>query len=390
MDVLRTRFTLPAPCRWALAVAIVAVFAAAPVNAASPRAAAPARLVFASYALGAAQGQKAVVLRRSIRAFGGACRQAPLLVVADEAAADLLEREGDQALRVLPVQLPTAARTVPLAAKAFAAAQIEREVARTADTMLWIDPESVVLSAPDGLILRRREAVALQPVFLTNRVGQSVDQPVDPYWASIYRLTGLAGPSVPHVETVVDGGRIRFYINCGVIALRPSRGMCTEWARALLALLEDAESRRVVLTDAPHALFLHQAVLSAVIAARTRPAERRWIPIAYGYPLGLHDRVPSGRRVARLNDVTCLIYDQVWDQDPDWLSRVAVDGALRTWLRDQSRAASRPPRAARMRDTKSSTACFTLLRTESPCTAGAPPARPPWCRSCTCTRTGAG
>ena len=36
--------------------------------------------------------------------------------------------------------------------------------------------------------------------------------------------------------------------------------------------------------DQAPSLFLHQAVLSAVICARTRTAEPRWIPISHAYP----------------------------------------------------------------------------------------------------------
>jgi hypothetical protein len=35
-----------------------------------------------------------------------------------------------------------------------------------------------------------------------------------------------------------------------------------------------------------------------------------------------------------LNEVVCLIYDQVWDQGPAWMSAVAVDEPLRGWLKE--------------------------------------------------------
>ena len=301
-----------------------------------PAAATPTRLVFASYAVGVSQAQKAVVLLRSIRSFGGAYRGSPVYVAADASASAVLGREHDAALKVLPLDVPANARRVPLAAKAYAAAQIERGVVQSADTMLWIDPETVVLGRPEGLVLAAREAVALQPVFLSNRVGLPAGQAPDPYWARIYREAGIAATAVPTVETGVDGVRIRFYINCGVIALRPSRGLAVEWARVLSALLDDTAYRAVALADPLRALFLHQAALSGVLAARTRPSERRWFPIRTAYPIGLHDRVPAARRAARLEEVVCLIYDQAWDQDPRWLSKVPVDGQLRAWLRAES------------------------------------------------------
>lgn len=293
----------------------------------------PSRLAFATYAVGAAQGQKAVVLVKSIRRFGGVHRGARVFVAADASASAAVKRSGDELVDLLPLDVPVAARGVPLAVKAYAAAQSERAAAASVDTMLWLDPETVLLGQPDGLELRAREAVALQPVFLPNTVGQLVSEPIDAYWSRIYGLAGVGSQPVPEVSTVVDGARIRFYINCGAIAYRPSRGLCAEWARVLTALLESPGDRSVVLADDRHALFLHQAVLSAVIAARTRPSERRWIPVSHGYPFGQHDRLPAARRATRLEDVVCLIYDDAWDAGPEWMEKIQVGEPLRGWLR---------------------------------------------------------
>jgi hypothetical protein len=220
----------------------------------------------------------------------------------------------------------------------YAAAHVERLVERDADTMIWMDPESLVLAPPDGLVLPRGAAVALQPVFLLNKVGVPAGEAFPPYWKRILDEVGVDPATVPTVHAVVDDRPIRFYVNCGVIAYRPSRRLGEGWARALTALLSDPAYRALATADGPHAVFLHQAVLSAVLCARTRPSERRWIPISHGYPLNLADRVPAAKKVARLNDVVCLLYDNAWDQDPGWLSRVPVDEPLRGWLVESHRS----------------------------------------------------
>jgi hypothetical protein len=327
-DVMSTNL----PLRWALGVAMLAGVMPAGAGAASAAPRSSVRVAFATYAEGAGQARKAMVLISSIRAFAGAWRQARVFVVADAEATVELDRAKGPGETCLSLDVPPVAQSIPFAAKAYAAAQVERVVERDVDTLIWLDPESVILAPPEGFVLAPRESVALQPVFLLNNVGVPVGAEFPRYWTRVFDEVGVKPQAVPEVRAGVDDARIRFYINCGAIAYRPSRGIGRAWARALTALLGDRAFRGLVTADAPHAIFLHQVVLSAVLCARTRPTERRWIPIAHGYPMNLAERVPASKRVGRLNDVVCLLYDTVWDRDPDWLSRIPVDEPLREWL----------------------------------------------------------
>ena len=158
------------------------------------------------------------------------------------------------------------------------------------------------------------------------------------YWTAIYREAGVDPATVPAVRAVIDAAPVRFYVNCEIIAFRPRAGICREWARALAARLADAAFRERECADAMHRIFLHQAVLSAVILARTAAAERRWLPPDHGYSLLLHERLPAERRVARLDDLACAIYDTLWEQQPDWPAAFARSEAMSSFLKDAGRA----------------------------------------------------
>jgi glyoxylase-like metal-dependent hydrolase (beta-lactamase superfamily II) len=294
--------------------------------------------VVATWASGVPAARNVEVLVDSLRRFGGRFSAAPVYVVADETAAAVLAATPRAGVKVLPLDMPAAAAGFPYAEKAWAAAQVEALVADSAATMVWMDAATLVLGEMRALDLAGGGAVALRPVSLVNRVGLAPDAPLDGYWAAIYREAGADPAAAPAVQSVVDAKPVRFYVNCEIIAWRPGAGISREWSRVLGALLADTAFRERECGDAMHRIFLHQAALSAVILARTRADERRWLPPDHGYSLLLHDRLPAQRRAARLDDLACAIYDTLWDQRPDWPASFAASAPLAAFLRDALRA----------------------------------------------------
>lgn len=298
----------------------------------TPAAGADSPITFVTLVQGFDQARQAEALITSIRAFAGPYRDAPIYVLVDNPdhvpTADL----RGPGVTVLALEMDEAARILPFAGKAYAAAQVERLLAGRTGTLAWLDPEVVVLAPPRLLELDDRFAAALRPVQLVNAVGQTPDAPVDVYWQGIFRATGADPSAVPAVETSVDGARVRFYVNCQVIAWRLGRDIGPRWARAVSALARD----RAYLAD--HAavplrrFFLHQAVLSGVLLAATTESERRWLPLDHGYPLNLHERIPEPRRARSLDGIPCLIVDTLWQQRGDWTPPVSASDPVRAFL----------------------------------------------------------
>lgn len=154
----------------------------------------------------------------------------------------------------------------------------------------------------------------------------------DHFWAGIYALTGAEWRTAPVVEEYATGTRMRAYYTCIVIAFDPARGICREWARVLDALLRDAAYQTSACADGLHRIFLHQAALCGVITAKVKPSEIRHLPTEAGYPFNLHEKLPEGKRFARLNDASVVVLEDAWDESPAWMDAVRVDEPLRSWL----------------------------------------------------------
>jgi hypothetical protein len=278
------------------------------------------------------QERAVAALIRSVREWAGAYREIRIYALSagpQKLSGNSLRREG---IEVLALEMDPAFLPYPLALKAFAAAQVEKRVKGTVSTLIWLDPGVIVLGPLGPLDLAGRYEAAVRPVTLANTIGLSPQTEPNDFWKPIYEKTGLDFATLPALETIVDTVRIQPYYNCEVFSFDPGLGLAEEWARLLTELLKDERYQKDVCTTFLRRLFLHQAVLSAVITSRAGPDRIRILRLAWGYPFSQHERLPAGKKAARLNDLSVVIFDATWDKAPGWMSAVRIDEPLRSWL----------------------------------------------------------
>lgn len=271
-------------------------------------------------------------LVQSLRRWGGAYRSCRIYAVATdpkEMPGASLRQEG---VEVMVLEMDPAFLSYPLAFKAFAAAQVETRVKGTISTLIWLDPGAMVLNPLEPLDLAGRHDAAVRPVTLASTIAMPPQTPPDDYGKPIYGETGLEYARLPTIETVVGRTKIQPYYNCESFSFNPSLGIAAEWARLLTRRLKDERYQKDVCTTPLRRLFLHQAVLSAVLTARIRPDRIKALPLAAGYPFTQHGRLPAGKKAARLNDATVVIFDTTWDISPDWMKALPIDEPLKSWL----------------------------------------------------------
>ncbi len=324
------RKTAPRLIRFALCITALL---SAPLPAA-PAAAerGPAQLAVATYAADEEQLRAVRALARSIRERGGAYAAAPIYVAVPKPERLPVWRLQGLGVEILPLEIDDAFLAYPLAVKAFAAARAEARARRRAVTLAWLDPGVVVLGQPDALALGKGADTAVRPVTLANTIGQAPGKEPDEYWRPIYAATGLLGRGLPVLETIVERTAIQPYYNCEVFAFNPRLGLAGEWARLLARFLKDESYQKTACTTFLRRLFLHQALLSAVVTARVPPDRIRPLPLASGYPFGQHARLPEAARLDSLDAAAVVIFDRTWQEDPGWLERLPCGTDLRRWL----------------------------------------------------------
>jgi len=275
------------------------------------------------------QVERARLLLDSIRAFGGELRDCPFWVLEgnpEEAPCGAL---ADIGATVVPLAVPASIRGYAFAMKVCACARAEELAAGSVETLIWLIPECIILKPPELLKLPSSMDVAVRPVHIRN-VGLPAGEPPDAFWRGVFATAGEP-PDSFMVESFVEGERIRPYFNSAVFSVRPALGLMRMWLRFFETLVADNTFQEEACGDERHRVFLHQAVLSALVATSLDRARIRELPPDYGYPYNLHPLVPPSRRATALTDTVCAIYEER-SVDPREVDDIEIGEPLRSWL----------------------------------------------------------
>lgn len=296
-----------------------------------------ARIVFATAAQSLVALTQALLLARSLRAFGGALAGQPfwVYVPCDTVRSDpvLAEKLAAAGATTLDYTLDEEAAVFPFAPKTIAAGLAEDQAAATAPLLAWMDPDTLVLQEPSPLLLAAAKSLGCRPVDHT-LIGSRISTPPDAFWTTIYDRCGILEDHLPTMTTSVDQQAIRPYFNAGLLVVRPQLGLLRAWSDAFLDVyLQPAYT--VFYEQSPlYRIFLHQAMLAGVILARLAPADWLELPARVNYPLHMHADYPPAGRARRLNDLVTCRYDSAAPKE-SWAARLAIDEPLRGWLAAQ-------------------------------------------------------
>jgi hypothetical protein len=219
------------------------------------------------------------------------------------------------------------------AAKVHACAQVEEKAGPEVRSLVWLAPESLILQPPTLFDLNTPQdalyAAAFRTVHHAN-IGSPARQPLDAFWSAVYRSVGLDEASYT-TRSYVDDRELRPYWNTHCFAVDPALGLLHAWREGFRALIADEDFQVGLCRDAPHQVFLHQAVLCALLTKRLAQTQIRALPSEYSYPLHMHEQVPDEKRARALNDQVCAVYEEDL-----LLDLIAVREPLRSWLAERA------------------------------------------------------
>jgi hypothetical protein len=278
------------------------------------------------------QEQHARLLIESLRTFGGRLSRCPVWVFYwDEPPSDpahLSDIFRDLAdVHLVPLTIEDEFRYY-FAAKVYAGAQAETIADPHVRSLVWLGPECLIVHPPLLFDLGASYDAAFRPVHHAN-IGSPAREPLDEFWAAVYRAVGIDEAPFT-VESFVDYREIRPYWNTHCFAIDPARGMLRAWRERFQTMVADQAFQSGPCRDEQHRVFLHQAVLSALVTKELDRERIRLLPPEYSYPLHMHGQVPPARRAQALNDLVCPVYEEDLPLDG-----IAVHESLRSWLMER-------------------------------------------------------
>jgi hypothetical protein len=290
------------------------------------------KLVFIMLVTSPIEEKQASILIRSIREFGGIYADCPAYIFITDTINASCKSIYSPNVNLIPLFVSDTLPNYPFLLKAMACAKAEELLNGKAEVLVWMDVDALVLKEPDEFYPESNKKIAIRPVNLRNNVGLLVTDSTDQYWQKVYEYTGLTAEQVPAVESLVDEQKIRLYLNCAMFSIRPELGIFNEWWRLFLLLVYDRDYQNSTCITDNRKIFLHQAVLSAVIASRIRENEIQWFSNKAGYPLHHHNELADEKKAGSLNELESLIYERLWIT-PDSITKIIlVEEPLKSWL----------------------------------------------------------
>ncbi len=294
----------------------------------------PPSLVFVTLVNNAEEESSARLFSASLRRFGGELSDAPIWVFHPSRLAPESLRHGTENIHLFPLEIAERIQKYPFADKAAACAQAEAMTGKLVGTLVWVNPGCLVTRPPLLFSLEGTTKAAFRPVHLRN-VGSLASQPLNAYWSTIYSSIGLQ--EAPYsITSFTDGQQIRPYFNTHCFAVDTVLGLMRAWLRSFEELILDASYQVGACASELQKIFLHQAVLSALLTRDIPETGLRLLPPDYSYPLHLHQRVPPALQAASLNALTVPVYEDAFEY-PTTLNGLAAEEPLAGWLAKNNR-----------------------------------------------------
>lgn len=268
----------------------------------------------------------------SLRSFGGPLSDCPVWVFLPDPKSDVRILEDLDNVHFIPLVVEKEFSHYPFADKVYACAQAEELAGANVRSLVWLDPNCLIVNHPALFDLAPSFDAAFRPVHVKN-VGSLAQETLDDFWQAIYRAADVKDAPFT-VESFVDSQTLRPYYNTHCFVANPSKGLFRAWLNHFQALISDQAFQSGPCQDGQHQTFLHQAILSVLLIKLLDPGRICSLPPEYNYPLHLHRQVPSARQPQALNDLINPVYEQVF-RYPGMLNGLPVRKPLQAWLMER-------------------------------------------------------
>lgn len=287
------------------------------------------KTVFITLVSTARQRSAAHLLIDSIRSFAGPMRNYPVWVFTTRNPGQISDELKDLDAEIIPLTVPDSVKSNWFSGKVYSCARAEELSGTNVKSLIWMSSDCLVIQPPEFFDLGSSFDAAFRPVHIRN-IGLLASDAPDEFWKQVYQAVGVNDVSIT-VESFVDIQILRAYFNTHAFAINPSKGLMRTWYEIFQRLMRDDDFQYGACGDELHQIFLHQAVLSTLVATALNTERIRMLPSSYNYPYNLQEKIPVHRREERFNELVSIAYEDR-SLNPDDMKDIHIDDPHRTWL----------------------------------------------------------
>lgn len=294
-------------------------------------------IVFACYGESNPEITQITNMIRSLRTFGGSFKEAPVWVYFPE---DFTDRDTSllKKLNALDVTLKTSvtpedSQYFYFSGKVFAASKAEEDACSTADVLVWMDSDTLILKEPLLFNLPKGIAFGYRPV-MHKLIGSAYGDPPDEFWQTIYQEFSLPDSAFYPMTTPGDQQTIRPYFNAGLLVVRPEKGILRQWTRNFQKLYKNSFFVNQCRQDKYKRIFLHQTALVPAVLKLTKKTECIEFPETVNYPLFFKKMFGATRPFDDINDAVTIRYEHYFQNpEPQWENELKAPPEIIHWLK---------------------------------------------------------
>lgn len=269
----------------------------------------------------------------SIRTFGGPMGGCPIWLFVSDLSLCNLNDWAFLRVDVHPLKALLPDLKYPFKNKVAACAQAESQLPPEIRSLIWLDPECLVVQPPVLFDLDDYFDTAVRPVHHRN-IGALTSEPLDPFWKGILDELGL--PKLEFaVESFLDSQTLHAYFNSHGFAVNPRLGILQRWQDHFEHLITNQDFQDTACPDERHRIFLFQALLSTLLASSVDQDRIRILPPVYNYPYNLYRQIIKPNKVGSLNELVCFTYEDRTIQ-PAAVNDIDIHEPLRSWLANKT------------------------------------------------------
>lgn len=294
-------------------------------------------IIFATFAEDTNSLRNVLLMARSIRAFAGKYKDAPIRLympadLAEQDAETLAEFKG-LGVEVRSSEAPEDAAWFYYSAKVFAAAKAEADAKESAGVLAWLDEDTIVLQEPDEFMLLEGKSLGYRPVMHKN-IGMFWTDPVDAFWGRAFELLSVSEASLFPMVTPADGDTLKPYFNAGCMIVRPERGLMAKWADCWTTLYRDSLLTEMCKADVKKRIFIHQVALAGAILTHLARDEMQELSSRINYPIFFEQMFGAKRVFDDITDVVTFRHESYFREPaPDWEKKIKGPSDRIAWIK---------------------------------------------------------